>query len=93
MTYIRPLAEDELAIVDRLGCRAKEAQVVAAMQRAAGRIVTRDHLTDALWGSDPDGGPDDPEGSVKVYISRLRRRHGLEIETVWGVGYRLVRMP
>jgi len=90
---LSPLAADELSIVERLGCRAKEAQVAAAMQRAGGRIVTREHLTNALWGADPDGGPNDPESTVKVYVSRLRRLHGVEIETVWGVGYRLVRMP
>ena len=51
-------------------------------------LHTRERLQDALYGFDDDTG----SNTLEVFISRLRRKLGREhIETVRGLGYRLVR--
>jgi DNA-binding response OmpR family regulator len=57
--------------------------------RNPGRAFSRDYLLDAVWGVDAVPG----DRSVDNAILRLRRKLGPAdsmIETVWGVGYRLV---
>ena len=44
-----------------------------ALVRAYPRSVTIDHLADCLYAADPNGGPDNPGNSIRVYISRLRK--------------------
>ncbi len=56
--------------------------------RNPGRAFSRDYLLDAVWGERAVGG----DRSVDNAILRLRKRLGPlgdEIETVWGIGYRL----
>jgi DNA-binding response OmpR family regulator len=56
--------------------------------RNPGRAFSRDYLLDAVWGEDYVAG----DRSVDNAIVRLRRRLGpvgAQIETVWGIGYRL----
>lgn len=51
-----------------------------------------DAIVDAVWGDDANGGPSDPIGNIKVHIVKLRRllsKHLIEIETLWGRGYRI----
>lgn len=68
----------------------KEFQLLGALMRNAGRVVTRAHLLAEVWGSDFYG----DERTLDVHIKRLRSRispgdlkHKL-ISTVRGVGYR-----
>ena len=66
----------------------KEFQLLAALSRRAGAVVTRDRLTTALWEGD-----DAPESNaIEVHIASLRRkieRNGGSgvLQTVRGVGY------
>ena len=60
----------------------------------AGRVLTREQLLDRVWGIDFYGN----ERVVDVYVGQVRRK--LEeatgeplIETVRGVGYKLVDQP
>ena len=68
------------------------AAVLAALMTAGGDVVKRPALVDAIW----DGRPDGPmDKFLDVAISRLRRDLAgvgvpFFVETVWGVGYRLV---
>ncbi|MHB8573410.1 MAG: response regulator transcription factor [Candidatus Dormibacteria bacterium] len=65
-----------------------EFNLLAALVRAGGRVLTRDQLLDELHGM---AGTDAPERSIDVHISRLRARLGREREylaTVRGTGYR-----
>lgn len=60
-----------------------------------GRPAGHDYLIDVMYGADPSGGPDDPNGTIKVQISKLRKAlHESDlpwdIETIWGVGYEFV---
>ena len=62
--------------------------IVEVLVHHVGRVVTREHLTEAIWG-DPDALI---ANSLEVLIARIRRKLAGEaerLETVRGVGYRL----
>ncbi|WP_428395369.1 response regulator transcription factor [Lichenicoccus sp.] len=70
----------------------REISLLEELIRAAGRTVVRDTLEDRLWGlAEPVSG-----NALEAAVSRLRRRLAqgapdLAIETIRGIGYRLVR--
>lgn len=54
--------------------------------------ISKAELIDALYGDDPDGGPDFADSVVKVHICRLRRKlapYGWKIDTEYNRGYAL----
>ena len=60
--------------------------------RNPGRAFSRDYLLDAIWGENYVAG----DRSVDNAIGRLRKHLGPlgeQIETVWGIGYRLRQEP
>ena len=63
----------------------RQRALLAVLAAAAGRVVTADALTDALWG---DGLPADPPAALFNQVSRLRRVLGATLRTEPG-GYRL----
>jgi two-component system alkaline phosphatase synthesis response regulator PhoP len=66
----------------------KEFELLAFMAARPGRVLSRDVLLNQIWGSDVVV----IDRTVDVHISKLREKlgkHGLLIETVKGVGYRL----
>ncbi len=68
----------------------KEFALLAALIGSAGRVVTRQHLLDTVWGYSYYG----DTRTLDVHIRRLRQHLGPcgdHIETVIGVGYRLAR--
>lgn len=70
----------------------KEYQLLLFLMRHPGRVFTRADLLEYVWGSDYFGGT----RTVDVHIRRLRAKTesaGDLIETVRGVGYRLVSPP
>ena len=70
-----------------------EFELLAALARAAGRVLSREQLMDALKGQDRDAF----DRSIDVHISKLRAKIEADarapryIKTVRGVGYALVR--
>lgn len=69
----------------------KEFALLAALSKAAGRVATRQHLLDNVWGYEYYG----DTRTLDVHIRRLRQKLGAcgdSIETVVGVGYRFVGM-
>ncbi len=68
----------------------KEFQLLHQLMRNAGRVVTRAHLLDSVWGSDFFG----DQRTLDVHVKRLRSRISPGdakrklITTVRGVGYR-----
>ena len=67
----------------------KEFSLLATLVRAAGRVATRQHLLDDVWGYEYYG----DTRTLDVHIRRLRQKLGAcgaSIETVVGVGYRFV---
>jgi two-component system alkaline phosphatase synthesis response regulator PhoP len=69
--------------------RAKEFDLLLALVDNAGIVLSREKLLDLVWGFDFYG----QTRTVDVHIAHLRNKlQGCtaEIETVWGVGYKLV---
>lgn len=71
---------------------AKEHDILQALYRNAGRIVTIDQLCEAVWGDNPYG----YENSLMAHIRRIREKieanpsKPVSLITVKGLGYKLV---
>jgi DNA-binding response OmpR family regulator len=65
----------------------REFELLAHLARNRGLALTRQQLLDGAWDVDFEG----DERTVDVHVRQLRRKlgTGLELSTVWGVGYRL----
>lgn len=77
------LSEDEA-----IDLTATEFKLITLFARSPGRVFTRDILMDVIWGQEYYG----IDRTVDTHVSRLRRKLGdlgKQIETVYGVGYRL----
>jgi DNA-binding response OmpR family regulator len=69
--------------------RAREFDLLAALAREPGVVLTRDALLEDVWGTDFPG----ETRTVDVHVSEVRKKLGSDgpsIESVRGVGYRLV---
>ncbi len=70
--------------------RAKEFELLEAFCRQPGIVLTRDKLLEDVWGFAYPG----ETRTVDVHVKQLRDKLAAadaRIETVWGVGYKLVR--
>jgi DNA-binding response OmpR family regulator len=65
----------------------QEFELLVFLARNRGIALSRQQLLDGAWGVDFEG----DERTVDVHVRQLRRKlgAGLELSTVWGVGYRL----
>jgi DNA-binding response OmpR family regulator len=73
----------------RLELRAREFDLLAALARDAGIVLTRDALLEGVWGTDFPG----ETRTVDVHVAEVRKKlgdDGPSIETIRGLGYRLV---
>lgn len=69
--------------------RSKEFDVLLTLAEHRGMVLTREQLLDLVWGFDFYG----QTRTVDVHIAHLRHKLGecnVKIETVWGIGYKLV---
>jgi two-component system alkaline phosphatase synthesis response regulator PhoP/two-component system response regulator ResD len=69
--------------------RAKEFDLLLALLNHKGIVLSREQLLDLVWGFDFYG----QTRTVDVHVAHLRGKlagSGVEIETVWGVGYKLI---
>ncbi|MGZ3632163.1 MAG: response regulator transcription factor [Candidatus Limnocylindrales bacterium] len=76
----------------RLDLRPREFELLAALARDPGVVLTRDGLLESVWGTDFPG----ETRTVDVHIAAVRAKLGEDgppIETICGVGYRLVPPP
>jgi DNA-binding response OmpR family regulator len=76
----------------RLELRAREFDLLAALARDPGVVLTRDVLLEDVWGTDFPG----ETRTVDVHVAELRKKLGEDgpaVETVRGLGYRLVPPP
>jgi DNA-binding response OmpR family regulator len=72
-----------------LQLRPKEFDLLATFVRLPEFVLDRDRLLDLVWGSEFDG----DQRTVDVHVAWLREKlqgSGLRIQTVWGVGYKMV---
>jgi two-component system alkaline phosphatase synthesis response regulator PhoP/two-component system response regulator ResD len=76
----------------QLDLRAREFDLLAALARDPGVVLTRDGLLEDVWGTDFPG----ETRTIDVHVAEVRKKLGQDgppIETVRGVGYRLVPPP
>ncbi len=76
----------------RLELRPREFDLLAALASEPGIVLTRDALLEDVWGTDFRG----ETRTIDVHIGELRKKLGEDgpvIETVRGVGYRLLPGP
>jgi DNA-binding response OmpR family regulator len=69
--------------------RAKEFDLLLALVENKGIVLSREKLLDMVWGFDFYG----ETRTVDVHVAHLRHKlkgSAAQIETVWGVGYKLV---
>lgn len=77
---------------EHISLTAKEHDILAALYRNAGRIVTIDALCEAAWGENPFG----YENSLMAHIRRIREKieanpsQPVSLITVKGLGYKLI---
>jgi DNA-binding response OmpR family regulator len=72
-----------------LDLRTREFDLLLALARDAGAVLTRDSLLENVWGTDFPG----ETRTVDVHVAEVRRKLGTDgplIDTVRGLGYRLV---
>lgn len=69
----------------------REYELALLLFQNLGRLLSRDHLREAVWGL----GPDEPSRSLDTHISRLRTKldlrpsNGFLLSAIYGLGYRL----
>jgi two-component system alkaline phosphatase synthesis response regulator PhoP len=75
-----------------LDLRAREFDLLAALARDPGVVLSRDALLEDVWGTDFPG----ETRTVDVHVAEVRKKlgdDGPQVETVRGIGYRLVPPP
>ena len=73
--------------------RAKEFDLLAAFLRHPGIVLDRERLLQLVWGTDYYGDTRTIDVHVAWLREKLARAERVKIETVWGVGYKLVVKP
>ncbi len=84
------VARHEVWVEDKpIQMRAKEFDLLVTLLENKGIVFTRERLLEVVWGFDFAG----ETRTVDVHVGQLRKRisgSGVEIETVFGVGYKLL---
>ena len=70
--------------------RAKEFDLLTAFLRHQGIVLDRERLLQLVWGADYFGDTRTIDVHVAWLREKLGKAEGVKIETVWGVGYKLV---
>ena len=86
---VDPRRRDAYVGERRLSLRPREFDLLAALARDPGVVLTRDMLLEGVWGTDFPG----ETRTVDVHVAELRKAlapDGPEIETARGYGYRMV---
>ncbi|MFN8475988.1 MAG: response regulator transcription factor [Anaerolineae bacterium] len=83
-------ARREVTVADHaVSLRAKEFDLLAYLMQHQGLALSREQLLNAVWGYDYYG----DTRTVDVHVAHVRDKlagSNVSIETVWGVGYKLV---
>ncbi|MCH7811951.1 MAG: response regulator transcription factor [Chloroflexi bacterium] len=84
-------ASREVTVQDEaITLRAKEFDLLAAFLRHPGIVLDRERLLQLVWGEDYYGDTRTIDVHVAWLREKLSRADGVKIQTVWGVGYKLV---
>ncbi|GJM40845.1 MAG: DNA-binding response regulator [Ardenticatenaceae bacterium] len=85
---IDPKSREVMAGDNRIQLRTKEFDLLLSLADHPNIVLSREQLLDLVWGYDFYG----QTRTVDVHIAHLREKMGdsVTIETVWGMGYKLV---
>lgn len=86
---IEPASREVTVAGERVNLRTKEFDLLLALLDHVNIVLSRDQLLDLVWGYEFYG----QTRTVDVHIAHLRDKlcnSNLTIETVWGMGYKLV---
>ena len=86
---IDPARREVLVGGQALDLRAREFDLLHTLAEHRGIVLSREQLLERVWGYEYYG----ETRTVDVHVARLRdklKNSGLIIETVWGIGYKLV---
>jgi DNA-binding response OmpR family regulator len=84
-----PARHDVSVAGQSIKLRVKEFELLAMLMMNKGIVMTREKLLESVWGYDFAG----ETRTVDVHVAQLRKRiagSGVEIETVFGIGYKLM---
>jgi DNA-binding response OmpR family regulator len=85
---IDPASREVVLDGESLALRAREFDLLLTLADHTNQVLSRDQLLDLAWGYEYHG----QTRTVDVHVAQLRDRlagSGVEIETVWGRGYKL----
>ncbi|MDH7490195.1 MAG: response regulator transcription factor [Anaerolineae bacterium] len=88
---IDPRSREVTVRGERVEMRTKEFDVLLVLAQHKGLVVTREQLLSQAWGYDFYG----ETRTVDVHVAHVRdkiRSSSVVIETVWGIGYKLVEV-
>ncbi|MGD2050790.1 MAG: response regulator transcription factor [Chloroflexota bacterium] len=86
---VDPGRHEVLIAGQRVNLRTKEFDLLVTLMDHPNMVLTREKLLDTVWGYEYYGAT----RTVDVHISQLREKlkdSNLQIETVWGKGYKLI---
>jgi len=86
---VNPASREATVAGQPVSLRAKEFDLLLTLLNHKGIVLSREKLIELVWGFDFYG----QTRTVDVHVAHLRDKladSGVEIETVWGVGYKLV---
>jgi DNA-binding response OmpR family regulator len=89
LLVVDPLRREVTVAGKPVGLRAKEFDLLLTLLRNRGLVLSREQLLNQAWGYDFLG----ETRTVDVHVAHLRSKlcgSGVAIETVWGIGYKLV---
>lgn len=84
-----PTSREVIVAGERVSLRAKEFDLLLTLMDHANKVLSREQLLDLVWGYEFYG----QTRTVDVHVAHLRDHLGkgnVVIETVWGMGYKLV---
>ncbi len=86
---VDPTSREVTIVGERIHLRSKEFDLLLTLMDHQNIVLSRDQLLDLVWGYDFYG----QTRTVDVHVAHLRDKlegSALQIETVWGMGYKLV---
>jgi two-component system alkaline phosphatase synthesis response regulator PhoP/two-component system response regulator ResD len=86
---VHPARREATVSDQEVALRAKEFDLLLALAQHKGIVLSREQLLDLVWGFEFAG----QTRTVDVHVAHLRdklKHSQIKIETVWGVGYKLV---
>ena len=75
---------------EQVTLRAKEFDLLTAFLRHPGIVLNRERILQMVWGTDYYGDTRTIDGHVAWLREKLSQAKRVKIQTVWGVGYKLV---